>query len=139
MGISPRTVNFLRSLGNQVLRLSEIGLEKASDREVIEHASKHGQTVLTFDLDYPALLALRLTNRASAIVFRTANAGPAWINARLLQSIPAMEEALAEGAIVIVEDDRMPIRKFQPSSETLAGSLPQLSAAGLPVSRPCYN
>jgi predicted nuclease of predicted toxin-antitoxin system len=112
MGISPRTVNFLRSLGNEVLRLPEIGLEKASDRQVIEHASKHGQIVLTFDFDYPALLALRLTNRASAIVFRTANADPAWINARLRQSIPAMEEALAEGAIVIIEDDRMRIRKF---------------------------
>ena len=44
--------------------------------------------------------------------FVPSNAGPAWINARLLQSIPAMEEALAEGAIVIVEDDRMRIRKF---------------------------
>ena len=71
-----------------------------------------GEVVLTFDLDYPALLALRQVGRASAIVFRTVIADPAWINSRLPQCLPLILQPLNEGAIVVVEDDRLRIRLF---------------------------
>lgn len=112
MGVSPRTVAFLRSLGHEALRLPEVGLAQAEDAEVIARAAHEGEVVLTFDLDYPALLALRQEERASAIVFRTVIADPAWINSRLAQCLPLILQPLNEGAIVVVEDDRLRIRLF---------------------------
>ncbi len=112
MGISPRTVAFLRSIGHDTVRLDERGLERFSDREIISCAVSEGRVVLTFDLDYPALLALEPENRVSAVILRTACADPNWINARLKNCLPLMDEALQEGAVVVVEDARLRIRKF---------------------------
>ena len=110
MGVSPRTVTFLRSLGHEAVRLPEVGLTQAGDIEVIARAAREGEVVLTFDLDYPALLALRQARRASAILFRTVIADPAWINSRLAECLPLILQPLNEGAIVVVEDDRVRIR-----------------------------
>lgn len=110
MGVSPRTVAFLRSLGHEAVRLPEVGMSQSEDIEVIARAAREGEVVLTFDLDYPALLALRQAERASAIVFRTVIADPGWINSRLAVSLPMILQPLNEGAIVVVEDDRVRIR-----------------------------
>jgi len=112
MGISPRTVEFLRSLGHEAVRLNEIGMDRSSDSEAISVAARHKQVVLTFDLDYPTLLALHVENRASAILFRTSIADHKWIDSRLVACLPQVEHALEEGAIVVVEDDRIRIRRF---------------------------
>ncbi len=112
MGVSPATVRFLRGLGHEAVRLSDLGHEKQSDREVIRYAREHAQVVITFDLDYPALLALNPDSRVSAIVLRTMNAEPEWINQRLRETLPLMAEALHEGAIAVVEDDRVRLRRF---------------------------
>jgi predicted nuclease of predicted toxin-antitoxin system len=112
MGVSPRTVALLRDMGHEAVRLSEVGLAEATDLEVISHAVRQGEVVLTFDLDYPALLALRRAGRASAVVFRTVNADPEWVNFRLADCLPLILRALEEGAIVVVEDHRIRIRRF---------------------------
>lgn len=112
MGVSPRTVAFLRRLGHEAVRLSEVGLAQASDMEVIFRAAQQREVVLTFDLDYPALLALGLVARASAVVFRTINADPDWVNSRLVDCLPLISHPLEEGAIIVVEDDRVRIRRF---------------------------
>lgn len=112
MGVSPATVLFLRSLGHDAVRLFELGREKLSDREVIAYAKERGQVVITFDLDYPALLALNPESRVSAIILRTTSAEPDWINERLRDTLPLMADALIEGAIAVIEDDRIRLRRF---------------------------
>jgi len=112
MGVSPMTVAFLRKLGHEAVRLTEVGLERRTDADVIAYAIRQGQVVLTFDLDYPVLLALNPESRVSAIVLRTMSAEPEWINQRLRQTLPLMTDALTEGAIAVVEDGRIRIRRF---------------------------
>ena len=110
MGVSPRTVAFLKELGHETVRLNEVGLDRAGDADVVGHAVR--QIVLTFDLDYPALLTLQPARRTSAIVFRTVNADALWINSRLADSLPLVQEALEQGAIVVVEDARVRVRRY---------------------------
>ncbi len=112
MGVSLGNVNFLKRLEHEAVRLPEVGLARATDIEVVSQAAPEGEIVLTFDLDYPALLALRQAERASAIVFRMTNADPGWINSRLADSLPLISVALKEGAIVVLEDARIRIRRF---------------------------
>ena len=112
MGVSPRTVAFLKRLGHDAARLPEVGLARASDAEVISRAAHRGEVVVTFDLDYPALLALRREPRASAILIRTMSADADWINSRLADCLERVRQPLEEGAIVVIEDYRVRIRRF---------------------------
>jgi hypothetical protein len=57
-------------------------------------------------------LALNPSNRASSIIFRTQSAEPEWINLRLGETLVLLADALAEGAIVVVEDQRVRVRRF---------------------------
>jgi predicted nuclease of predicted toxin-antitoxin system len=94
------------------VRLPEVGLERHSDADVIAFAMRQGRVVLTFDLDYPALLALNPANRVSAIILRTSSADPEWINQRLRETLPLITDAIAEGAIAVVEEGRIRLRRF---------------------------
>jgi predicted nuclease of predicted toxin-antitoxin system len=87
-------------------------MQSCSDTEVISFAARRRHVVLTFDLDYPMLLALHRETRTSAIIFRTSNAAHERINSRLAVCLPQAEHALKEGAIVVVEDDRLRVRRF---------------------------
>ena len=58
MHISPRTVEFLRSLGHDVVRVNEILPATASDETIVARAADEGRAVLTQDLDLSANIAL---------------------------------------------------------------------------------
>ncbi len=45
MGISPRTVEFLRSLGHEAEHLHELGLDRLDDAPVLELARQQSQTL----------------------------------------------------------------------------------------------
>lgn len=70
MPISPNTVVYLRSLGHDVYRISEKGLPKAKDREIVDLAESEQRTILTMDLDFPAIIAISRKSTPSAVIFR---------------------------------------------------------------------
>jgi predicted nuclease of predicted toxin-antitoxin system len=57
MGISPRTVTFLKSLGHDAVHLQEQGLGRLSDPLVLRKAREEGRVLLTHDLDFGELMA----------------------------------------------------------------------------------
>lgn len=56
--ISPRTVEHLRSLGHDVIRVSERMPATATDLEIVQFAEREGRALLTQDLDFSAIVAL---------------------------------------------------------------------------------
>jgi predicted nuclease of predicted toxin-antitoxin system len=58
MGISPRTVTWLRKQGYDAVHLNEQGLERLSDEAILSKACKEERVVLTLDLDFSYLLAI---------------------------------------------------------------------------------
>jgi len=52
MGISPRTVEFLRDLGHDAVHLHELGLERLPDSQVLRKARNEKRILLTHDLDF---------------------------------------------------------------------------------------
>lgn len=73
MHISPVTVQFLRDLGHDVVRVNEILPPDTSDKIIVETAIKNKQAILTQDLDFseiitfsgitcPSLISLRLSS-----------------------------------------------------------------------------
>ena len=70
LNISPRTVEFLRSLGHHVLRVDETLPITASDELIVARAIEESRTVLTQDLDFSAIIALSGENVPSLISLR---------------------------------------------------------------------
>jgi predicted nuclease of predicted toxin-antitoxin system len=110
MGISPRTVAYLREHAHEAIRLDALGMERATDSIVVAYAASKGSIVLTCDLDYPEIIALAHAQSPSLIVFRLRDETAENINRLLGRFLPEVESQLLAGAIVIVEEDRIRVR-----------------------------
>ncbi len=73
--ISPRTVDFLCGLGHDAIRVVDRLPSDASDREILEVARREGRVVLTQDLDFTGLIALREPAGPSLVILRLGSPG----------------------------------------------------------------
>jgi predicted nuclease of predicted toxin-antitoxin system len=105
-------MRFLSDMGVsiRVVHLREQGLQRLPNGEIFEKASAEGRVVLTFDLDFGEIVALSRGTRTSVVVFRLRNARSDHVIARLQHVLDESSDALAKGAIVIVEDGRHRVR-----------------------------
>ena len=83
MGISMRVVEALRTDGHDVVHAQDIDLGRASDREILEHAAADTRTVVTFDLDFAEIVALRQSDRERVVLLRLQNTRNENVLARL--------------------------------------------------------
>jgi predicted nuclease of predicted toxin-antitoxin system len=109
-GISPKTVEFLRRNGHDAVHVREIAMQRATDRLVVEQARADNRILLTFDLDFGAILALGVLDRPSAVIFRLANERADSVNRRLEAVLSEQAKALESGALILIEDARYRIR-----------------------------
>jgi predicted nuclease of predicted toxin-antitoxin system len=112
MPISPKTVMYLRSLGHDVYRISEKGLYRAKDHDIVEIAVIENRVILTMDLDFAAIIAISHMAIPSTVIFRVMDESYENINALLENILPRVEKELLGGAIVIIEDDRFRVRSL---------------------------
>jgi len=109
-GISPKTVDFLRLAGHDAVHVRELAMQRASDRALAERARRDGRVLLTFDLDFGAVLALGVVDRPSVVIFRLSDERAEAVNRRLEAVLAEQAAALASGALVLVEDSRYRMR-----------------------------
>ncbi|NES19180.1 MAG: hypothetical protein F6K41_09675 [Symploca sp. SIO3E6] len=112
MGVSMTVVRNLRKAGYEAIHLSEEGLQRLRDREIMEKARQEERIVLTFDLDFGDLLAASSATLPSVIIFRLQNTLPPFVSTRLLEVLSECGEDLETGAIVMVEDSRYRLRQL---------------------------
>jgi predicted nuclease of predicted toxin-antitoxin system len=116
MCISPKTVEFLRSLGYKVDRASELGLSTSKDREIIDYAAKSSMTLITMDLDVGRIIALIGGRKPSVILLRLRKPTVENINKKLSYTLHKTMDKLERGIIVVVEEQRIRVREL-PLSE----------------------
>ena len=112
VGISPSTVLFLLQSGYQATHVRSLGMQRASDSEIIERARGDCSVVLTFDLDFGEILALGVLDRPSVVIFRLSDERPAAVNPRLAAVMTERLDDLESGALVLVEDTTYRVRKL---------------------------
>ncbi len=110
MGISPKTVAFLRSLGHDAVHLHEEGLDRLSDADILAKARSEGRILLTHDLDFGELLAASGERLPSVIIFRLRNMRPDNVNRYIPFILEQYEAKLEEGAILSVNELRIRMR-----------------------------
>jgi len=104
MNISPITVEALRNHGWDIIRVSEVMDEKSKDIDVLVYAQKQNKVVITQDLDFSQILALRGYAKPSLINLRFENARPDFVTARIIDVVASMEKELEEGVVVTVDE-----------------------------------
>ena len=112
MGISMRTVVWLRTLGHDAVHLREQGLQRAVDTEIVAKASAEGRIVLTMDLDFGYLLAVSGQHVPSVILLRLSDERSEVVNDRLGDVLAQCYEALEAGAIISVGDETIRVRRL---------------------------
>jgi predicted nuclease of predicted toxin-antitoxin system len=110
MGISPKTVEFLRGLDHDAVHLHALGLDRLPDSVILELARAEYRILLTHDLDFSELIAAGGETLPSVIVFRLRRMQPESVNQHLQGVIAQHQESLERGAIVSVVEGRARVR-----------------------------
>jgi len=104
MNVSPITVDFLKKAGYNAVRVNEALTPTADDIAIIEHAKHRNYIIITFDLDFTNILAIKGFEKPSVISLRIDSALPDDLNKVLIDVIKEYEDDLNKGIIISVDD-----------------------------------
>jgi predicted nuclease of predicted toxin-antitoxin system len=107
-----RVVSWLDSQGHDATHLRDEGLQRLPNGEIFNKAVAEARIVVTFDLDFGEIVALSKGRKTGVILFRLRNTRASFVIQRLSAVISECADALARGAIVIVEETRHRVREF---------------------------
>ena len=109
MGISPKTVEFLKAKGHDAVHLHESGLKRMPDSDILVKACDEHRIILTHDLDFGDLMAASGGNLPSIIIFRLRNMKPEHVN-HYLNGIIQRRNVFKQGVLVTVTEGKMRVR-----------------------------
>ena len=116
--LSPLVARQLTEAGYEALHVRDVGLSSASDAEILAFAEKEDRILISADTDFGTLLTLRRKAKPSFILLRgDIERRPELQAAALIRELPALEEHLAAGAIVVITKNRIRMRLLSPTSE----------------------
>jgi len=110
MGISPKTVAFLQTMGHDAVHLHELGLDQLSDSGILKRAQDEKRILLTHDLDFGELVAASGMQLPSVVIFRLRNMHPEQVNRYLQGLLVRHQDELEQGAIISVTEGQVRAR-----------------------------
>ena len=122
MGLARSTVAFLRARAHDAVHLRDQGLERLSDREIVEKAVAEGRVILTHDLDFGRIVAVSGATVPSVITFRLQDMRPAQVNRYLAKVLERFTAELEAGALVSVNERAIRVRPLPVKGRVDAGS-----------------
>jgi len=112
INVPRRLGTLLATVGHEYRHVGDIGMAEANDVAIIEEAKRVQEVILTHDLDYGHLLAFSGESAPSVVILRLHNIHPDNLFSRIRDTLPEIEEPLLRGAIVVLEDAALRIRKL---------------------------
>jgi predicted nuclease of predicted toxin-antitoxin system len=102
--VSPIIAAGLRNAGYDAFHVLQYGMAAAADVEIVRRAAAEERIIVTADTDFPMILATQQLLKPSVVLFRgTSTQTPQEQLTMLLDNLPAIEEALLQGSIVVFD------------------------------------
>ena len=109
--LSHRVAEALCAAGHDAVHVvADLGRGGAGDRELLSFARAEARVIVAADTDFGELLALGEHELPSVVLFRRQQHRPHEQAQSLLGNLNQFDEALAAGAIVVIEAHRIRVR-----------------------------
>jgi predicted nuclease of predicted toxin-antitoxin system len=111
--LAGRVAAALRDAGHDAVHVADRGLAAAEDQEVLALALEEQRVIVSEDTDFGALLAHAGAAAPSFVLLRAAEPlDPERQATLLIANLPAVEEELRAGAIVVLSRGRIRVRRL---------------------------
>lgn len=105
--------DLLAAAGFDVANTRTLGMQRWVDEDIADFAAAESRIVVSADTDFGAILAKRQAAKPSFVLLRrTQSLSPEAITSLLAANLPAFEEDLNEGAILVVTDAVVRVRRL---------------------------
>lgn len=111
-GLPKSTARLLREAGHDAVHTAEIGMQRATDAEILERARLESRVVVTLDADFHTLLALANASGPSVVRIRMEGLRASRCLELILDVATSCAEDLAPGAAVSVEAHAIRVRRL---------------------------
>jgi predicted nuclease of predicted toxin-antitoxin system len=109
--LSPWLSEKLREAGHDSVHVRDYGMQAADDEPILERAEQEQRIIVSADADFGGLLAARLSQFPSFILFRGELTRVPFKQLQMLvANLSSIEAALNSGAIAVFEPFRIRIR-----------------------------
>lgn len=112
MNLSPNWIPVLRRKGWEAVHWTETGRPDAPDTELLAHASRNGQVIVTQDLDFAQLLHATNNSGPSVVLLRVADEFDEATRARICDTISAAFNDLEAGALLTISLKHARLRRL---------------------------
>lgn len=107
MPVSSSLLDVLHTHGHEGVHAHEIGLDRATDRQLLELARQGSRVIITADLDFPRLLALASASGPGLILFRGGNYSDAEMRDLLDRVLTQVTPDVLERSVCVVDRKRI--------------------------------
>lgn len=111
-GLARTTALLLNKEGHSAIHVGDIRLGDAADAEIVQHARREQQVVVTLDADFHSLIALSGATTPSVIRIRIERLAAAEMAALIAEVVAKCKRELEAGGLVTVMPSRVRVRRL---------------------------
>jgi len=115
--LSPRLVVALREVPHDAVHVRDLGLALMDDETIFAAAAREHRIIVAQDTDFGTILAMSRDRYPSVILLRCRAKSTEAILGLLMANLPAMSADLEAGAVVVIEDARIRVRRLPITGE----------------------